>query len=57
LIIETGTRERADMHFRENALNCQDAKSNWATRKSVTNGRIGDCDTARNAGGKDGNLT
>jgi hypothetical protein len=26
LIIETGTREHTDMHFRENALNCQDAK-------------------------------
>jgi hypothetical protein len=27
LIIEVGIRGRADIHFRENALNCQDAKS------------------------------
>jgi hypothetical protein len=39
LIIETGTRERADMHFRENALNCQDAKSNLGDPKWRDKGR------------------
>src|ERR1700731_2706254 len=33
LIIETGTRKCAAIHFRENTLNCQDAKSNLGSAK------------------------
>jgi hypothetical protein len=33
LIIENGTRDRADSHFCENTLNCQDAKSNLGSAK------------------------
>jgi len=34
LIIEVGIRGRADIHFRENALHCQDAKSLLGNAKS-----------------------
>src|SRR5882672_6618843 len=47
----------ADIHFRENAVHCQAAKSNCAPRKRVTKGRIGYSGNTRNAGGSYRNRT